>query len=59
MDGKLTGRESVNRLTDEDNEALLLSITIEEVKQAVFSMHPDKSPGPDGLNPAFCSRSGV
>lgn len=53
VDGKLTERESVNHITDEDNAALMLPITLKEVKQAVFSMHPDKSPGPDGLNPAF------
>ncbi|CAN1808108.1 Transposon TX1 uncharacterized 149 kDa protein [Linum perenne] len=26
---------------------------MEELKEAVFSMHPDKAPGPDGLNPGF------
>lgn len=26
---------------------------MEEMKNAVFSMHPDKSRGPDGMNPAF------
>lgn len=25
----------------------------EEFSHAIFQMHPDKSPGPDGLNPAF------
>lgn len=24
-----------------------------EVKEAMFHMHPDKSPGPDGMTPAF------
>ena len=28
-------------------------VTTEEVKNAVFSMHPDKSPGPNGMTPAF------
>ncbi|WCJ18876.1 RNA-directed DNA polymerase (reverse transcriptase)-related family protein [Euphorbia peplus] len=30
--------------------------TREEVKEAVFSMNPDKSPGPDGFNPGFYQR---
>ncbi|KAL8122746.1 hypothetical protein AgCh_010940 [Apium graveolens] len=34
-------------------EGLTAEITSEEVKVAVFSMHPEKSPGSDGLNPAF------
>lgn len=25
----------------------------EEVKRAIFSMYPDKSPGPDGMSPGF------
>lgn len=28
-------------------------ITPEEVRNALFAMHPYKSPGPDGLSPAF------
>jgi len=26
---------------------------IEEFKEAIFSMKPDKCPGPDGFNPGF------
>lgn len=33
--------------------ALCASITKEEVRAAIFSMHPDKAPGPDGYNPGF------
>lgn len=32
---------------------MLLDIEKQEVKQALFSMHPDKSPGPDGISPGF------
>lgn len=28
-------------------------ITEKEVKAAVFHMHPDKAPGPDGMTPVF------
>jgi hypothetical protein len=28
-------------------------ITCEELKEALFEIHPDKAPGPDGFNPAF------
>lgn len=51
--GCFSEREEVNQVTDIQNEALLSEITLAEVKEAVFSMHPDKSPGPDGLNPSF------
>ncbi|XP_060969090.1 uncharacterized protein LOC133036597 [Cannabis sativa] len=37
----------------EDNVALLQPVLEEEVRHAVFQMHPDKSPEPDGLTPAF------
>lgn len=43
LDGSLTQNEEVS----------VSVITTEEVKTAVFSMHTDKSPGRDGLNPAF------
>ncbi|KAL8092543.1 hypothetical protein AgCh_034709 [Apium graveolens] len=32
---------------------LLNDIEKQEVKQALFSMHPDKSPAPDGMSPGF------
>jgi hypothetical protein len=41
------------KVTDEDNIILVQPITKEELKEALFQMHPDKSPGPDGFNPAF------
>ncbi|GAU32101.1 hypothetical protein TSUD_358070 [Trifolium subterraneum] len=41
------------RVTLEDNERLVAPITREELRNALFQMHPDKSPGPDGFNPAF------
>jgi hypothetical protein len=41
------------RVTVEDNAMLVAPITKEEVRLALFQMHPDKSPGPDGFNPAF------
>jgi hypothetical protein len=40
-------------ISPEDNEMLTASFTIEEFREALFSMHPDKCPGPDGFNPAF------
>jgi hypothetical protein len=41
------------KITEEDNERLVAPITKEELKEALFQMHPDKAPGPDGFNPAF------
>jgi hypothetical protein len=41
------------KINDEDNEKLVAPITKEEVREALFQMHPDKAPGPDGFNPAF------
>ncbi|KAL8118653.1 hypothetical protein AgCh_016247 [Apium graveolens] len=53
LNGKLSDREIVNQVTEDENANLVAKITYEEVRSAVFSMHPDKSPGQDGLNPAF------
>ncbi|XP_019167808.1 PREDICTED: uncharacterized protein LOC109163513 [Ipomoea nil] len=36
-----------------DNAKLLRPVSEEEVRRAVFQIHPDKSPGPDGLGPGF------
>ncbi|MCI09408.1 CNGC5-like protein, partial [Trifolium medium] len=41
------------KITYEDNIRLVAPITKEEVKDALFQMHPDKAPGPDGFNPVF------
>jgi hypothetical protein len=45
-----TIRHSVN---NDDNTMLTAPFTKEEFRVAVFSMHPDKCPGPDGYNPGF------
>ncbi|CAJ2637965.1 unnamed protein product [Trifolium pratense] len=44
------------RVTEEDNHLLMAPMTKIELQQALFQMHPDKSPGPDGFNPAFYQR---
>ncbi|KAK2423594.1 hypothetical protein QL285_034041 [Trifolium repens] len=41
------------KITQEDNDCLLMPITKEELREALFQMHPDKAPGPDDFNPAF------
>ncbi|XP_074360757.1 uncharacterized protein LOC141701008 [Apium graveolens] len=40
-------------ITEEQNLELLMPVEDEEVKRALFSMHPEKSPGPDGMSPCF------
>lgn len=40
-------------ITREHNEFLLNEVAEEEVRHALFQMHPDKAPGPDGMTPAF------
>ncbi|XP_062074996.1 uncharacterized protein LOC133779006 [Humulus lupulus] len=40
-------------ITDEKNMELLMPISKKEVKDALFQMNPDKSPGPDGMTPEF------
>lgn len=40
-------------LTKEQRNSLEVDFTFEEFSVAIKQMHPDKSAGPDGLNPAF------
>jgi hypothetical protein len=40
-------------VTSDDNQKLTSPFTIEEYKDAVFSMKADKCPGSDGFNPGF------
>lgn len=51
--GSLSDRERVQRVSEEQNLQLVQPISNEEVKHIVFSMHPEKSPGHDWLNPTF------
>lgn len=43
-------------IIDDDNEKLIAPFFLEEFRIALSRMHPDKSPGPDGLNAAFFNR---
>ncbi|XP_043816606.1 uncharacterized protein LOC122724811 [Manihot esculenta] len=40
-------------ISDVNNVDLCAPFSNEEFRAALFQMHPNKAPGPDGLNPAF------
>lgn len=42
-------------ITEEMNQNLIKAPIAEEIKQAMFSIHPDKAPGPDGFSACFFS----
>lgn len=42
-----------SRVTDDQNTELLHRFEESEIKDANFSMYPDKSPGPDEMNAGF------
>jgi len=44
-------------ITEEDNRWLNREVSLEEVKEAVFSLGASKAPGPDGLNGMFYQKS--
>lgn len=43
----------MNRLNERDIARLELPFTKDEFREALFQMHLDKYPGPDGFNPRF------
>ena len=46
-------------LTLEMNNTLLEKFSQEEVKEALFQMHPTKAPRLDGMNPLFFQNIGI
>lgn len=44
---------SPRQVTEDENLMLCAELQFEEFSEAIKQMHPDKSSGPDGLNPAF------
>ena len=44
-------------ITHQMNQRLLRAATKEEVRQALFMMHPGKAPGPDGMTVLFFQHS--
>ncbi|KAG7599040.1 Reverse transcriptase domain [Arabidopsis suecica] len=42
-----------NMISEDMNQKLTREISPEEVKKALFSLHPDKAPGPDGMTAFF------
>ena len=52
--------ESIPKLvTSEDNTFLKKPFSLEEIKGALFSMNPDKSPGPDAFQTIFIKSVGI
>ena len=46
----------LRKVTELMNDALTTDFSTEEIKKAVFMMHPNKSPGPDGFTAGFYQR---
>lgn len=53
LNGQLSQRDEVSQISMQENVDRVLDVTEEEVCDAVFAMHPEKSPGIDDFNPAF------
>lgn len=53
LNSRLSERKSVKQVSEIENLRLIEKVIVEEVKKAVFSMHPNKASRPDGLNLTF------
>lgn len=49
----LLEREKFCLVSEVQNNKIMMPVSAEEVKLAVFAMYPEKSPDIDGLNPTF------
>ncbi|KAL3532284.1 hypothetical protein ACH5RR_005805 [Cinchona calisaya] len=47
-------KESPQTISSQMNSNLTKPISEKEIKNVIFSMHPHKSPGPEGMSPIFC-----
>ncbi|XP_074347007.1 uncharacterized protein LOC141685827 [Apium graveolens] len=50
---QLLDRAMFPKISKQQGQELIMPLTEEEVKNVIFTMHSEKSPGVDGLNPAF------
>lgn len=55
-EGDLSHEKRVRLVSPDQNLKLIEDFSFQEFTKAVKQMHPDKSAGPDGLNPAFFQR---
>ncbi|XP_010480831.1 PREDICTED: uncharacterized protein LOC104759619 [Camelina sativa] len=49
-------QEVPSLITDSMNRSLIRKITESKVRKALFAMHPEKTPGPDGMTAMFFQR---
>lgn len=50
---EVVNRAIVPRISSETNVLLTTTPTREEIREAMFAIHPDKAPGPDGFSASF------
>lgn len=51
--GGVVSRALSHRISDEANASLISIPSAKEIKKALFAIHPDKAPGPDGFSASF------
>jgi hypothetical protein len=49
--------EGVDKISNDDQKSLLKQFSLEEIKEAVFGMEPNKAAGPDGFNAEFYQKN--